>query len=457
MSTAMPDGGFDFDTRIGIYFSVQFAFLSAAAVSVLLVHALVRWLKRMKFLRRGSMLVQADVTDSSLFLNLMLADLLQAVGNMPSIKWMREGRITLGSVCTAQAVIKQVGINGVALTSLAIAVHTFSILILRWRAPRHIAKFMVAGVWAFTALVVGIPYAIRRDHLYYGDTGFWCWIVPEWRTEQIVSEYAWVWTAAIAMVVLYGIMFLVMRGFMKVGNSLHFQASQRRQRRSAGGKEEDISESESDDEEEEMRAMANMLLFYPAVYIFCVLPNTITRWLYFDGHEIPAQASLFGSALFACSGLFNVILFFLTRPELVKGPSSAREPSNAAAATGGGATHSKYGNLPRRDGPLHKSAVNDSEKVGSGDGFVSSGHHTNSNNGRVFVETDLYQSPPGRGTLSLPPVTQNDGQPAQSPPLVAGPYTNSTVGAGHPRSRTAAARRDEDSEEEEEDWGRLPV
>jgi len=33
----------------------------------------------------------ADASGSSLFLNLMLADILQAAGSMPSIAWMRTG------------------------------------------------------------------------------------------------------------------------------------------------------------------------------------------------------------------------------------------------------------------------------------------------------------------------------------------------------------------------------
>lgn len=55
------------------------------------IMAQVRWLKTAHILRRSPGRVQTEATDSSLFLNLMLADLLQAIGNMPSIKWMRDG------------------------------------------------------------------------------------------------------------------------------------------------------------------------------------------------------------------------------------------------------------------------------------------------------------------------------------------------------------------------------
>jgi hypothetical protein len=51
----------------------------------------VRWLKRTHILRRKAGGVQTQATDSSLFLNLMFADLVQAIGALPSIKWMRDG------------------------------------------------------------------------------------------------------------------------------------------------------------------------------------------------------------------------------------------------------------------------------------------------------------------------------------------------------------------------------
>ena len=54
--------------------------------------------------------------------------------------------------------------------------------------------------------------------------------------------------------------------------------------------------------------------------MFCVLPNTLTRWLYFtDSNPPPYQATLFASTIYGLSGVFNLILFFLTRPKMVVG------------------------------------------------------------------------------------------------------------------------------------------
>ena len=53
----------------------------------------------------------------------------------------------------------------------AIAVHTFSILVLRWNPPVYASKAMVIGVWALTAAIVGISYAVHRHQHYYGASG----------------------------------------------------------------------------------------------------------------------------------------------------------------------------------------------------------------------------------------------------------------------------------------------
>ncbi|KIM45490.1 hypothetical protein M413DRAFT_24685 [Hebeloma cylindrosporum] len=247
---------FTFGERLGMFFPIEGGCFSAVAVSLVLFIALFKWLRRSvssfgRGNRRGP-----DATDNSIFLNLMLADLIQALGYLPIIKWMVNGAITEGRLCTAQAVVKQVGIVGVATTSLAIAVHTFCVLVLRWSAPNYISKLVVLMIWIFTALVIGIPNIIHMKVQYYGNTGYWCWIKSEFKTEQIVTEY-----------------------------------------------------------------------FYPAVYIICILPNSLSRWLSFSGFNVPYQFILAANTIFSLSGMFNAILFFLTRPDLVVGPSDSPPPT----------------------------------------------------------------------------------------------------------------------------------
>lgn len=68
---------------------------------------------------------------------------------------------------------------------------------------------------------------------------------------------------------------------------------------------------------------ADIIIFsYPAVYILCILPNTISRWLSFSGHNPSDKFVLFANTIFALSGLFNLVLFLWTRPAMVVGESN---------------------------------------------------------------------------------------------------------------------------------------
>lgn len=66
-------------------------------------------------------------------------------------------------------------------------------------------------------------------------------------------------------------------------------------------------------------ALISSFYSYPAVYIFCVFPVGLVRFLDFRGHFVPPAATIFSSFLFSSSGFLNTILYVITRPELVKG------------------------------------------------------------------------------------------------------------------------------------------
>lgn len=277
-----------FGERVGLLFTVQAATVTAACNTSILVFVVY---KRFKRARRGNILT-TDATDSSLFINLMIADLVQAMGNILNVQWIKDAEITEGSLCSAQAVLKQLGSDSVALTCLAIALQTFFTLILRWNIRRTASKLTILGIWAFTGLVIGIPYAATRTQRYYGPTGYWCWILSTHKTAQLMSQYLYMWSTAIIMIIIYGVMFLIMHNGM-------------------------IDDEEVD---KESKKVARKLLFYPVVYVVCVAPLSVTRWMGFQGDNVSYQVLLFSSTLYALTGFFNLILFSITRPALLSDP-----------------------------------------------------------------------------------------------------------------------------------------
>jgi hypothetical protein len=59
---------------------------------------------------------------------------------------------------------------------------------------------------------------------------------------------------------------------------------------------------------------------YPLAYSFIVLPITIARWLLFSHHNVSSAATFFAISIFYLSGAINVLLFLVTKPNLLLFP-----------------------------------------------------------------------------------------------------------------------------------------
>ena len=49
-----------------------------------------------------------------------------------------------------------------------------------------------------------------------------CWILPQYQAERIVTEYLWVWLSGLVMLILYGIMFAIIRGWLDINHGIHW-------------------------------------------------------------------------------------------------------------------------------------------------------------------------------------------------------------------------------------------
>ncbi|KAF9008169.1 hypothetical protein BDZ89DRAFT_549145 [Hymenopellis radicata] len=306
MSTAggeTVDPPFDFNVRLGIVFIIESASLSAVAVASLLV-----------YIAYSAVAVRSGASRSwkvsthvhYYFVNLLVSDLIQAIGGIMDVQWVVDARVTENTLCTVQGMFKQMGDVGVALSTLSIALHTFFVLVFRWHSTPKIALVVIAFIWIFIALIVGISMATHKGQDYYGNTQYWCWITEDFGTQRIALEYLWLWVAAFGNIICYFFIALVIKGYILV------DAGRIRRRRRSDPNLDAMSASMS-----RSSAIAMQMLFYPAVYLIAVFPMSVVRWLAFSGVEVPFAATAVASVLFSSSGLLNVLLFSLTRPGLV--------------------------------------------------------------------------------------------------------------------------------------------
>ena len=133
-----------------------------------------------------------------------------------------------------------------------------------------------------------------------------------------MTDYVWVWLTGLVMVVLYSIMAVMMYrlGRGDVNEEEHIAVA-----RKLILYVPHISSSFH---------VLTLLYSYPIVYILCILPNSVTRWLSFTHHHVPDKAILAANAIHAFSGFFNFVVFCATRPAMVFGIGPNRGVPNPA-------------------------------------------------------------------------------------------------------------------------------
>ncbi|KAF8314365.1 uncharacterized protein EI90DRAFT_3090513 [Cantharellus anzutake] len=220
---------------------------------------------------------------SVLFLFALSLNAIQGTSNVMSVKWALEGEVTEGSYCTAQAVMRQIGNDGVAWFTIAIVVLTY----LQVFHPGFIGvrgqKIFMAASIGFISLFIFIMVLIPAATLYpyYGDTGLWCWIVKRKENSRfwIASENAWTWLAVSVTLVAYGIIAL-WDGILLVRITVpHSQPS---------------------------------YTFPVLVYFVVVAPQSVLRLLQFQASQTRHGWTILTSAIFSSGGALNVIFWLWT-------------------------------------------------------------------------------------------------------------------------------------------------
>lgn len=341
--------------RIGMSVIVATGLASSLAVVILLGyvvrnHVQLRRLELAGPTKRSSHFFRTHV--DFYMLSLLFADLLQGLGAIVNIEWIRGAQCYCGALCRAQGIIQTLGESGVAMSTLAISVHTFVVIFFSWHPPTGAAGARIWGtvitlIWLYLGLCVSVGFAINQKRVrhgadkaledFYAPTPFWCWIGQGYLIERILFEYFWLWSTAFFSILLYSILFLRLRGFISVDprkwthirfhwrrapseemsyvtgpNGLRLQAMATNSGRL-------IIKQETKD--------ALKMLYYPAAYTALVLPLSIARWSTFDpsappdltrtAAQTPFTATAIVLTIFGLSGVVNVIMFISTRPNVL--------------------------------------------------------------------------------------------------------------------------------------------
>ncbi|KAF4603177.1 succinate dehydrogenase flavoprotein subunit [Pleurotus pulmonarius] len=453
---------FNFGVRLGLFLVVEAASLSAISTGCLLFYIVYGSFNRWRASRTvGQDHAKAhsedtitvdqeaqDVSGSAYFRNLMLAELIQAIGGLLNVRWIIDAEVAFkGQICTAQSVLEQMGDVGVALTTLVIASHTFIVLVLRWHTPARVTikwfsipvPFIVLSfIWTFITLAIAIPAGLHQsnpDKPYFSRTGYWCWINESYPKERIGLEYFWLWAAAFIQIILYVFLALVLRGLVVVENGSFGWASKAK---SPGHRDDYSYESDSakearDEEAKAANKTAMQMLFYPLVYIITIFPISIARWVSFSGTAIPSAATMFADIMFCSSGFLNVLLYTITRPGVVRG-----SPTPSSDAERGLKSHNhNHNHTPTQQAAIHS--------------HISASH----------IERRKVPAKPSSGTIPLSPAHRalgrlpDLGEDEEEPQIAL----DSAISRVHSRPHAAGNSRVDSprrTASQDNDLGRLP-
>jgi len=243
-------------------------------------------------------------------LSMLVAEAIQATGSIMDLKWVIMADVADGPYCTAQGILKNIGDVSVALCTLAIAIHTFRAIVFRWHPehPNRIATLVLCTIWAIIIVIMVVSAATHVGKTYWGNTQYWCWITKDYPVQQIALDYVFMWTTAFVNIILYIPLALVIKGVVVV-EGWRFKLADKRDRLDVRSRTTEPGRG--------IDGIALQMFFYPAIYTITVLPIAIVRFRAFHDQHVPFAATVVSDVLFSSSGLFNVILFALTRPSLL--------------------------------------------------------------------------------------------------------------------------------------------
>ncbi|KAL2861042.1 protein gprC [Aspergillus lucknowensis] len=231
-----------------------------------------------------------------LIYNLVIADLIQSLGFLICTKWFAENSVqTSTAACFLQGLGLQVGDPASGIFVLAIAFHTFYLVALGRKLTYPVFVSIVVGLWAFVLVLVIIPIALYGADVFV-PSGAWCWINEDYESMRLWTHYVWIFLAEFGTVCLYAVLWFQLRRRIKQSNilgSTHVESLRR------------------------LRRVVGYMVIYPIAYIVLSLPLAAGRMATARGSTPSIVYFCVAGALITSSGLVDVLLYTLTRKNLI--------------------------------------------------------------------------------------------------------------------------------------------
>jgi hypothetical protein len=272
-----------------------------------------------------------------LFLNLVLADLMQAASFLISFYWIAiDGILAPTPACQGQGFLLHLGDVASAFFVLAIALHTYYTVVLSRRIPYRIFGGMVIMVWLIVIFLTVLGVAIHKD-TYFVRAGAWCWISSDYEPERLGLHYFWLFLSEFGLIVLYVVTFIHLR----------------KKTRSMFSAENSVANQKSIDA---VNRITTLMMLYPLVYVVLTLPLSAARmWSMARNGQSPGNVTnCVTGALLASCGWVDCLLYTLTRERLLDQTMNKARGTGTGTGSGGTGTdlNASYSDHQSKNGAI---------------------------------------------------------------------------------------------------------
>ncbi|KAH7884684.1 hypothetical protein F5I97DRAFT_2064169 [Phlebopus sp. FC_14] len=260
--------------------------------------------------------------------SLVLSNLFISLAGLIGFSWFSHSGIIQGSLCSAQAVLMQIGVWTTCYFTVAIGLHTCNSLVFRVRQVRWLGSAVNAVGW-ITAFIAAL--APLHHSNAYGPNGISCGIAPQYRTEIFLLEAFPIILGAVQSIVVFSVNYLVLHGGFSVGRGLKF-TFKAQERWSA-----------LHDFEEYHRfigAIAQSMFWYPFVIVVFLMPLCVANLVLYTASTVPDALDIFARLSSFMLGVVNVGLLYNTFrviSPVFRGPPSVKLDLDAEKTWGNSA------------------------------------------------------------------------------------------------------------------------
>ncbi|KAK3318685.1 G protein-coupled glucose receptor regulating Gpa2-domain-containing protein [Apodospora peruviana] len=261
-----------------------------------------------------------------LIYNLLLADLHQAAAFLLNGIWVGENAIQVHRpACFLQGWLVSTGDLASSCFITAIAVHTYLAVVWRYR-PSHKALYStIVGLWIFDYLLASLGPAVThngREHGgFYVRAAAWCWISVKYETHRLVLHYLFIFIALVMTSALYMLIFLSLR---RQQHRQHDSANMRSWLPTTSTTPIDSGPGRENSSRQADKTTAHSsgghhkaFLLYPVIYVVCTAPLAVGRIATMAKANVPVAYFCVAGALIGSNGWLDVLLWGLTRHNLL--------------------------------------------------------------------------------------------------------------------------------------------